>query len=168
MKKIIALICLSALVIACGPKKTEEKVEDGTGYDDIPTETTATEVQETEVEPDGVYFLFPEDGSTVHSPVLVGFGVRGMEVEPAGEVREGKGHHHVMVDGSYLEEGTVIPSTEMSIHYGQGQLEAQIELSPGKHTLTMQFGNGVHVSLGELWSKTIEITVEEVEDSAAE
>ena len=155
MKKFIAFAFFTTLIIACGPKKAQETTEPEDNN------TVGAEIVEAPAEADGVYFLFPENGATVASPVMVGFGVRGMEVEPAGEVKEGFGHHHIVVDGLFVEEGTIVPSDATHIHYGKGQLEAQIELAPGKHTLTMQFADGVHKSYGEAWSKTIEINVED-------
>jgi hypothetical protein len=109
----------------------------------------------------GVYFVSLEDGATVTSPFKVEMGVKGMQVEPAGEVNEGFGHHHLIIDGSFIEEGVVVPANETHIHYGKGQTTTDdITLEPGKHTLTLQFADGVHTSFGESMSKTIEITVE--------
>ena len=45
------------------------------------------------------------------------------------------------------------------IHFGGGQTEADVELTPGEHTLTLQFANGMHQSYGADWSKTITVTV---------
>ena len=109
----------------------------------------------------GVYFVSLEDGATVSSPFKVEMGVKGMEVEPAGKVNEGFGHHHLIIDGGFIEEGVVVPANETHLHYGKGQTTTDdITLEPGKHTLTLQFADGVHTSFGESMSKTIEITVE--------
>lgn len=95
----------------------------------------------------------------VTSPVHVVMGVNGMTVHAAGEVIEGSGHHHIIVDGEPIAEGTVVPSTETHIHFGGGQTEADVELTPGEHTLTLQFANGMHESYGPDWSKTITVNV---------
>jgi hypothetical protein len=110
---------------------------------------------------EGVYFVNLTDGQEVSSTVLVEMGVNGMEVEPAGEINKGKGHHHIIIDGGYMKTGETIPANETHIHYGKGQTEATIELSPGKHTLTLQFANGIHQSYGEAWSKTIMVNVKD-------
>ena len=108
-----------------------------------------------------VFFVSPKDGDTLTSPFKVEMGVSGMQIQPAGEVNEGFGHHHLIIDGSYIEEGVIVPADPTHIHYGKGQtVTDNIELSPGKHTLTLQFADGVHTSYGESMSKTIEITVE--------
>jgi hypothetical protein len=88
-------------------------------------------------------------------------GVSGMQVEPAGEVNEGKGHHHLVVDGSFIPKGVPVPADSTHIHYGKGQTEVELELSPGSHSLTMQFADGVHASYGEEMSSTITIVVVE-------
>ncbi len=109
-----------------------------------------------------VFFESPEDGATVKSPVKLVFGVEGMEVKQAGEIVEGTGHHHVIINSATgIEEGVQVPNDEKHIHFGLGQTEAEIPLPPGEHTLTMQFADGLHVSYGEVLAATITITVEE-------
>ncbi len=112
-------------------------------------------------EEQGVYFVNLSDGDTVSSPFKVEMGVKGMQVQPAGEVNEGFGHHHLIIDGSWLETGTVVPADEKNIHYGGGQTVTEdITLSPGEHTLTLQFADGFHASYGEGMSATITVIVE--------
>ena len=98
-------------------------------------------------------------GGTVTSPVHVVMGVHGKTVHPAGEIIEGSGHHHIIVDGEPIADGEVVPSTETHIHFGGGQTEADVELTPGEHTLTLQFANGMHQSYGAEWFKTITVNV---------
>ena len=110
---------------------------------------------------DGVMVTNEADltGTAVTSPVHVVMGVHGKTVHPAGEIIEGSGHHHIIVDGEPVPEGTVVPSDETHIHFGGGQLEAMVPLTAGEHTLTLQFANGMHESYGPDWSKTITVTV---------
>ena len=110
---------------------------------------------------EGVHFVNLTDGQEVSSTVVVEMGVSGMEIEPAGEVNKGKGHHHIIIDGGFMKTGETIPADANHIHYGKGQTEATIELSPGTHTLTLQFANGLHQSYGEAWSKTITVNVKD-------
>lgn len=107
-----------------------------------------------------VYFKNLADGDVVKSPVKIEMGVVGMEVEPLGPINKNKGHHHLLIDSTFVQEGIIIPTTARSMHFGKGQLETELELEPGKRTLTLQFGDGVHRSYGEGMSKTITITVE--------
>lgn len=108
-----------------------------------------------------VMFVEPKDGAKVKSPVKFVFGVEGVEVEKAGEVHEGKGHHHLIIDAEGTKAGTAVPADETHIHYGGGQTETEVELKPGEHTLTMQFADGLHRSYGEPLRATIKVTVEE-------
>ncbi|MFM0739484.1 DUF4399 domain-containing protein [Paraburkholderia xenovorans] len=107
----------------------------------------------------GVSFVAPKDGATVSNPVHVVFGVDGMKIAPAGTMTEGTGHHHLLIDGKPLPKGEVIPATETSLHFGKGQTETDLTLPPGDHTLTLQFGDGMHRSYGPEMSKTITVHV---------
>jgi hypothetical protein len=108
---------------------------------------------------EGVSFVNLKDGDAVSSPLKVEFGVSGMTVQPAGELVEGTGHHHLIIDGEPTPEGTVVPADDTHIHFGKGQTETEIELAPGTHTLTLQFANGSHQSYGPNWSTTIKVMV---------
>jgi len=107
-----------------------------------------------------VFFKWPKDGSTVASPVFIDMGIEGMIVEPAGVVKDGYGHHHILINQSYWPEGQVIPTSDSTLHYGLGQTDASIELDPGKYLISLQFADGVHASYGESMSHSIEINVE--------
>jgi len=107
-----------------------------------------------------VDFVAPTDGATVSSPVAVTMGVSGMTVQPAGKIVDGTGHHHLIIDGEPVPAGTPVPADKQHLHFGKGQTETTVELPPGKHTLTLQFADGLHQSYGPAMSKTIEITVE--------
>lgn len=106
-----------------------------------------------------VFFVEPADGAEVSSPVKVKMGVEGMGINPAGELKPGTGHHHIIIDGKAPEKGAAVPADETHIHYGKGQTETELELAPGEHTLTMQLANGHHMSYGPQMSTTIKITV---------
>jgi hypothetical protein len=47
------------------------------------------------------------------------------------------------------------------LHFGKGQTVDTLKLSPGTHTLTLQFADGTHMSYGKDWSSTITITVKQ-------
>ena len=117
----------------------------------------------TAVEPakpnEGVFFIDLADGATVTSPVKMKFGVTGKVVKPAGDETPNSGHHHVLVNLDAKPAGEAIPFDAMHIHFGKGQVEAEIKLEPGNYKLTMQFANLAHESFGPAWAKTIRITV---------
>jgi hypothetical protein len=87
-------------------------------------------------------------------------GVQGMEIKPAGTAAENTGHHHLLIDAQQVNAGDVIPvGNDQYRHFGKGQTETVIKLTPGTHTLTLQFANGAHVSYGAEMRSTIDVTV---------
>lgn len=110
---------------------------------------------------EGVSFVTPEDGAEVSNPIQVEMGVSGMQVEPAGTMEEGTGHHHLVVDGGPIAKGEVVPADDTHIHFGGGQTSYELTLPPGEHTLTLQFADGEHRSYGADWASTITVDVVE-------
>jgi len=106
-----------------------------------------------------VFFQNLKDGDTLSSPFTVEMGVEGMQIEAAGERKEGFGHHHIIVNCTHIDEETTIPVDDQHIHYGAGQTETDLELDAGTYCLTLQFANGYHQSYGEELSKTIKVVV---------
>jgi hypothetical protein len=107
-----------------------------------------------------LYFIAPEDGATVSSPVTIKFGLKGMGVAPAGIQVENTGHHHLIIDADLPPAGAPIPADANHVHFGKGQTEATIELKPGKHTLQLLLGDFAHVPHDPVVaSKKITITV---------
>ena len=109
-----------------------------------------------------VRFAQPDDGATVSSPFEVMMEATGLVVEPSGEINDGAGHFHILVDTDFVAAGEVIPTDEQHLHYGKGQTTVSLELSPGEHTLRLQFADGAHTALeGEQYRDTIIVIVEE-------
>nr|WP_317204315.1 DUF4399 domain-containing protein [Janthinobacterium sp.] len=108
---------------------------------------------------DRVFFESPTDGATVTSPVKVKFGLEGMKIAPLGDMTAKTGHHHLIINGAVIKSGDTVPADEKHLHFGKGQTETEVNLPPGKYTLTLQFGNGAHQSYGADMSKTITVTV---------
>lgn len=100
-----------------------------------------------------VYFVTLEDGATVSSPVMIDFGLSGMGVAPAGHMREGSGHHHLLInrapwgegpdDGEAMELG--LPTDDNHMHFGGGQTSVSLDLHEGTHTLQLLLGDHDHV-----------------------
>lgn len=109
-----------------------------------------------------VYIISPKDGARVKSPVLVQFGLKGMGVAPAGVKAENTGHHHLLVDtDAPANMGAPLPATDNVKHFGKGQTETSLTLTPGKHTLQLLFADQNHIPhQPAVISKKITITVE--------
>lgn len=183
------LFTSALLLAACGSESTSvqtppahdhgshgEKQPDEAKTDEAKTDAAKTDVAKTDenkaatentgdmtpLSPDAkLFFITPPADSAVRSPVLVAFGIEGAEVKPAGEAHPNSGHHHLIINGTTITEGQVVPANETHIHYGKGQKQAEIELAPGEYTLTMQFADHLHRSYGEKGSATTKITVVE-------
>ncbi len=108
-----------------------------------------------------VYFIEPSDGQTVEKTFSVKFGLSGMGVAPSGTVRKNTGHHHLLIDGKALPDmSKSLPATDHVKHFGGGQTETQLTLTPGKHTLQLLLGNHAHVPHDQpVISEKITITV---------
>jgi hypothetical protein len=94
-----------------------------------------------------VAILEPANDAQVTSPVALKLAAFNFTVEPAGAVRAGAGHLHVMVDVPCVEPGQPIPKDDQHVHLGQGQTDATLTLPPGPHTLCVQAGDGAHTAL---------------------
>ncbi len=109
-----------------------------------------------------VYFITPHNGATLHSPLTVRFGLKGLGVAPAGIKFDNTGHHHLLVDTdiSELKLDAPMPASDKILHFGKGQTETELTLAPGKHTLQLVFADYLHTSFDPpLHSQKITITV---------
>lgn len=153
MKNLLLITAVCAL-FSCSQTKTTSESE---------TDTTAAVAEAVDILDTtggkGVFFVDLKDSQEVKSPLMVKMGVKGMEVEPAGAINELKGHHHIIIDGAAIAEGQGVPLDETHFHFGKGQTESEVKLSPGYHAITLQFANGVHASYGPRWSRTITVKV---------
>ena len=169
MKKIqLSLLFFATIIfISCGggeqstedleasSEKTEESME---GMDHAEAESNMAEMIAA---PDGarVFFGNLEDGAEVTSPVKVVMGSEGVTVKAAGELVEGTGHHHIIINEGPTAYGTVVGADDTHIHFGKGQEETELVLDPGTYSITLQFADGFHRSYGEGISSTITIEV---------
>ena len=154
MKNLIVLSVLCVLFSCSSNKDTSNSETDTT----VLEEETPVDALDTTGKK-GVFFTELKDSQEVKSPVIVKMGVTGMELEKAGSINSLKGHHHIIIDGQATPEDQPVILDETHLHYGQAQTEAEIKLTPGYHTLTLQFANGVHASYGPRWSRTITLKV---------
>jgi hypothetical protein len=166
--RMLTFLALCALT-ACGDAETSspEAAPAAAEKAEMPAEKSVKKKKKKKtkvskgVVPEGakVFFVEPADGAELSSPVMVKFGLEGMEVKPAGQLDEGTGHHHIVIGAVGVAGGEQVPSDDTHIHYGGGQTEAELELEPGEYSLTMQFADGNHISYGPQMSATIKVTV---------
>jgi hypothetical protein len=112
-----------------------------------------------------VFFVTPKDGDTIKPDAKLEFAAEMFTIAavPEGEVktvRAETGHFHIAPDADCLPAGTVIPKADPWVHFGKGQNNVEITLSPGKHKLTLQAGDDQHRTMEGL-CQTITVTVAE-------
>jgi len=123
--------------------------------------TTAVMAQSSAPDNAMLYFISPVDGETVKNPVVVRFGLKNMGVAPAGVQMENTGHHHLLIDTDLPSLGQPVPADDHHLHFGKGQTETKLTLTPGKHTLQLLLGDHLHVPHNPpVISEQITITVE--------
>ena len=94
-----------------------------------------------------VYFINLKDGDSVKSPIKIQFGLSGMGVAPAGVEKPNTGHHHLLIDTTLTPEQAKepIPADDHHLHFGGGQTETTLTLSPGRHTLQLVPADWSHI-----------------------
>lgn len=92
-----------------------------------------------------VYFIDIKDGATIPPTSTVHFGLRGMGVTAAGHQKDNSGHHHLLVDTPLPPLDKEIPNDANHLHFGAGQTETTLELSPGEHTLQLLLADHKHI-----------------------
>ncbi|NND83381.1 MAG: DUF4399 domain-containing protein [Gammaproteobacteria bacterium] len=109
-----------------------------------------------------VFFIEPQSGAVLSSPITVKFGIENMTVAPAGTDIPNSGHHHLLINLQEMPDlSQPLPASEQVIHFGKGQTETMLELEPGQHTLQLLLGNYLHIPHEQpVMSEPIEITVE--------
>jgi hypothetical protein len=112
-----------------------------------------------------VYFANIQDGQYIPSRMVVRFGLLNMGVAPAGIAKGDTGHHHLMIDTPVPPADQPIPNDFNHLHFGAGQTEAAVTLSPGRHTLQLVLGDENHVPHDPpVMSKPISVVVANPED----
>jgi hypothetical protein len=138
MNKALTLLMLPLLATACGGSPDGEG--EGTRMEATPEEPIGT-----------VTIVEPTDGEDVPGPdVTVRLAVTGIEIIPAGEMIEGSGHHHLLLDADLSDDRLApVPSAPGSVvHIDDGSSEFTFEnVAPGPHRIIAVVADGVHVPL---------------------
>jgi hypothetical protein len=164
MKKFFIVLTTTAFIMACnssGENKTENK--DTMTHDMHMGDSTASMPAMPEIPTDAkVYFANLKDGQTVKSPVKVEMAVTGLSVDTAnGKLKPASGHHHILIDIDSIPANTVVVKDSVHLHFGNAQTSAEVKLSPGKHTLTLQFADALHRSYGSRLTSKVTLNVKE-------
>jgi hypothetical protein len=108
-----------------------------------------------------LYFIWPQNGATIKGGFWCRFGLRNMGITHAGDDYQNSGHHHLLVDVTEpLDPKEPIPQDKNHLHFGAGQTETRLELSPGKHTLQLVLGDAKHYLFDPpIMSEKITVTV---------
>jgi hypothetical protein len=106
-----------------------------------------------------VYFVSPVDGAVVPQTFTVVFGLQGMGVAPAGTQINNTGHHHLLVNFDELPDLNMPLGADVT-HFGGGQTQTTLTLSPGEHTLQLILGDHLHIPHNPpVMSEKITVTV---------
>jgi hypothetical protein len=156
---VVASAALTVALGACSEKKAEPP----------PTTTPPTTLEAKSTEP-RVFFVSPQDGAEVTSPISFEFGAENVSVDPIEDplvVKPGSIHYHIGYNTDCLPAGEVIPTAEPWVHFGDGSNVFETQLDPGSYKLTLQAGDGEHRTLeGEGFCQNISITVVEAAEEA--
>ena len=153
MRKILFVPALMIIgMVACNDAATDKTAEG--------TDTTSTSAHDSghahtmdttqaiaplPAIPEGakVYFKNLKDGQTLASPFKVEMGADNIAVDTIGSVKQASGHHHILIGIDSIPAGQVVPKDSTHIHFGNAQKEAELNLPPGKHKISLQFADGI-------------------------
>lgn len=94
-----------------------------------------------------IVIVSPTDGSMVTSPLRIRAETANLTLSPSGRTHDGEGHLHILIDQECFQPGEVIPTDSDAVHVGNGTGVKEIELSPGRHDLCIQVGDGFHIAV---------------------
>jgi hypothetical protein len=92
------------------------------------------------------WFSNLEPGAEVQSPFIAKFGLTGIGIASIKKPVASAGHHHLLIDRTLpLNFTEPLPFNDQYIHFGKGQMEAILDLPPGKHSLRLVFADHRHI-----------------------
>lgn len=161
------IVFVTIFLYACSSNEETATATESAGHDGHASTAAATTTIAPlpEVPADAqLFFVNLKEGQTVTSPLKIEMGVNAMTVDTAnGIIKPASGHHHILVDVDSIPTGTIVPPTDSLHHYhfGKAQTSGEIKLSPGKHTIALQFADGMHRSYGSRLNTKITVEVKE-------
>ena len=168
MRYIFTTAVIAISLIACTSNEDKPATTTETAHDAHASTATATVIDNTplpEIPSNArVFFVNLKDGQTVTSPLKVEMGVEGLKVDSVvAGLKAGSGHHHLLIDVDSIPTKALVPPTDSVRHYhfGNAQTSATIKLTPGKHTLVLQFADALHRSFGTRLTSKITVDVKQ-------
>jgi len=142
----LALLLTAALAMAACSQKAPDQAAPAAAPAAPAAPAAATLPRQKAPDGTAVSFVGIKTGDTVTSPFKVGFAVTGAKIAPAGTMDAGTGHFHLLIDTDTLppQDGP-LPANDKIKHYGKGQTEDTVTLTPGTHTLQIELADGLHV-----------------------
>jgi hypothetical protein len=105
------------------------------------------------------HFTNLKDGDVVTSPFVAKFGLSMRGLVPAGKSVGRAGHHHLLVNQPLpMDFRKPLPFTDRYIHFGKGQMEAVLDLRPGRYNLALLLADQGHIPYF-VYSRPVHITV---------
>lgn len=144
LRRVVGLLASSVVALSAGCGGETPPGDAETAQSSAPAQT-ATLARTPSPAGARVFIISPINGETVSSPLEVKFGISGMAVAPAGDYAADSGHHHLLVDAELQDLSAPVPTSDNHLHFGKGQTETTLELSPGEHTLQLVLGDGNHI-----------------------
>ncbi len=92
-----------------------------------------------------VYLIAPHDGDVIKPTFTIRFGLENMGVTLAGMNKPNTGHHHLVIDADTPPLDRPVPNDPNHLHFGGGQTEKTITLTPGRHTLQLVLADDQHI-----------------------
>lgn len=164
-KFLLPLACI-AIVTACNTSSDKKDKKEDSAMNNMDTmhhmPAPGANVPDLPPVPEGAKVVFKnlKNDATISCPFKLEMGTEVIKVDTAGPVVAGIGHHHLFIDAEdSLAAGTVVPKDSTHIHFGKGQTEYELMLTPGKHKLTLQMADGLHRSYGGRLAATIMVNV---------
>jgi hypothetical protein len=167
IKFLLPFACI-ALFTACNNSSDKKEKKSDTAMNNMNNDpmhhmpAPGANVPDLPMIPEGAKVVFKnlKNDATINSPFKLEMGTEVIKIDTAGPVVVSSGHHHLFIDAEdSLAAGTVVPKDSTHIHFGKGQTEYELMLSPGKHKLTLQLADGLHRSYGGKLAATISVNV---------
>jgi hypothetical protein len=145
LKRLTAMASIAALITLPAYAQTDATQNGASKSDNA--QDSASLAKRTPSPPGSyVYIGWPNNGQTLRvTHIKVWFGARNIGVAPADTYKSDTGHYHLLIDTPLPPLDQPIPNDRNHLHFGLGQTETTIDLSPGTHTLQLLMGDGDHI-----------------------